>query len=197
MAKQEVVEIPAIETKTVLIRLKGISPLVVHKWSEKAKKQIRDKQQQKANKAREKRDPDAEYHESLYRTSAGGYGFPCVGFKAAAVSACRNVEGITMTLARGAFHVIGDMATIDGTPHKVEHMVRVGRGAADFRYRGMFDEWSTTLPVRFNPGVISLEQLINLFNIAGFAVGVGEGRPESSNGGMGWGMFEVERSEQA
>lgn len=43
-----VVEIPAINIKTAEINLVGDSPLIVHKWSEKAKKEILDKQMKKA-----------------------------------------------------------------------------------------------------------------------------------------------------
>ena len=67
-------------------------------------------------------------------------------------------------------------------------MVRVGMGTADLRYRGAFSSWSTELQVRYNADIISAEQLVHLFNTAGFAVGIGEWRPEKDGS---WGMFHV------
>jgi hypothetical protein len=67
-------------------------------------------------------------------------------------------------------------------------MVRIAMGTADIRYRGVFNEWSTTFALRFNKNVLSPEQIVDLFNTAGFAIGVGEHRPEK-NGSLG--MFHV------
>jgi hypothetical protein len=39
MATIEAVRIPEIEVRNVEIRVRGTSPLIVHKWSEKAKKE--------------------------------------------------------------------------------------------------------------------------------------------------------------
>ena len=131
-----------------------------------------------------------EYEESLYRMPDGsGYGFPAVAFKSAAVDACSHVDGLTKVQARGAFHIIGDMIRIDGTPHMREDMVRVGMGTADLRYRGEFTEWAVELEIRYNANVLSEAQIRNLFNVGGFAIGVGEWRPQRDGS---WGMFHVE-----
>lgn len=184
-----VVAIPQIDLQTIQIRVVGDSPLVMHKWSEKAKQQMRDKQGKKARTAREAKDPAADYEAATHYTEDGKYGFPSVAFKAAAVSACRFVEGIKMTEARGAFHVLGEMVEIEGERRMREDMVRVGMGTADLRYRPEFPKWSATLTIRYNARALSAEQIINLFNTAGFGVGVGEFRPERDGS---WGMFHVE-----
>ncbi|KKL87021.1 hypothetical protein LCGC14_1938870, partial [marine sediment metagenome] len=116
------------------------------------------------------------------------YGFPAIAFKKAAVDACSHVDGLTKVLARGGFHVVGEMVEIKGKPRMREDMVRIAMGTADIRYRGEFPEWSCTLSIRHNPNVLSAEQIINLFNVAGFAVGIGEGRPQKD---QSWGMFHV------
>ena len=147
-----------------------------------------DKQMKKAKVARESKDPERDFRESLYDHPDGGYGFPVVAFKSAAVDACSHVREITKVEARGAFHIAGELALIDGKPTMRQDMVRVGMGSADIRFRGEFKKWSTELLVRFNSSVLSLEQIVNLFNTAGFAIGVGEWRPEK-NGSFG--MFRV------
>lgn len=188
MAEALRIEIPKIDVGHLQITLVGDSPLISHKWSDKAKKQMLDKQMKVAKKGKDAKDPDRDYRESLYEHPDGGYGFPCVAFKAAAVSACRFSDGIKMTEARGAFHVVGELAKVDGEPTMREDMVRVGMGTADIRYRGQFEKWTVTLTVAYNKSALSPEQIVNLFNIAGFGVGVGEWRPEKDGS---YGRFHV------
>lgn len=184
-----VLEVPKIDVRQIQLRVVGDSPLICHKWSEKAKKQMLDKQMKKAKTAKDAKDPQKDYEDSLYAHPDGGYGFPCVAFKAAAVGACRFSDGIKMTEARGAFHVVGELAKIDGDPRMREDMVRVGMGKADIRFRGEFPSWGTTLTVAYNASVLSPEQIVNLFNLAGFGVGVGEWRPEKDGS---YGRFHIE-----
>ena len=73
-------------------KVKGLSPLISHKWSEKAKKEMLDKQMKKKLTAKQAKNPQAEFESSLYLLSngkhpKGPYGFPAVAFKAAAVRA--------------------------------------------------------------------------------------------------------------
>lgn len=187
-AEKLIVKIPAIKINRMSIALVGDSPLICHKWNDKAKKQILDKQMKRARAAREAKNPEDDYKESLYVDEAGDYVFPTVAFKSAAVDACSHVAEITKVQARGAFHVIGEYARIHGKPSPREDMVRVGMGTADIRYRAEFKHWSVTLAIRYNANVLSAEQVINLFNTAGFAIGVGDWRPEK-NGSFG--MFHV------
>lgn len=188
-----VLDVPKVRIGTLRVTVIGDSPLIVHRWSEKAKKEILDKQMKKAKSKKEAKDPEAQYRESLYEYPGGGYGFPAVGFKSAAVSACRFADGVKMTEARGAFHVVGEMVKIDGKPVMREDMVRVGMGTADIRYRGEFKTWKAALDVRYNENALSPEQIINLLNTAGFGVGVGEWRPEKNGS---YGMFHVATSKE-
>lgn len=181
MAKKtaESIVLPELKQREVVIQLRGTSPLLMHKFSEKSKREMLDKMQGKAKASkREIRDPEKDYQESMYVRPDGSYGFPALAFKNAVVTAA-NDAGIQKVLARRAFHVTGDeLVKIDGAPTMREDTVRVGMGSTDLRYRAEFQEWSTEIPLIFNEGVISLEQLLNLFRIAGFGVGVGDWRPE-------------------
>jgi len=181
-AKIETIEVPIV----------GTSQLVSHAWSPKAKKMILDKQLKKTRgTAREAKNPEQDFVDSLYKISDDDYGFPAVAFKAALVSACRFVDDLKMTQVRGLVFVVpdeGELVRINGTPTPREDMVRVGMGTADIRYRGEYINWSATLKVRYMPDNLSLEQLIHLIELAGQCIGVGEWRPEK--GGV-WGMFRV------
>ncbi len=169
-------------------KVKGLSPLISHKWSEKAKKEMRDKQMKKKLAPKQAKDPKAEFESSLYLLSngthpKGPYGFPAVAFKAAAVRAAKQVDGMNMTDARSLFYIEpddGDLVKIDSPKPPVmrEDMVRLNGKSADIRYRGAFIDWSVLLNVRYNADVISQEQLLNLFELAGFSCGIGEWRME-------------------
>lgn len=170
------------------LTLIGDSALICHAWGIKAKRMMLGKQMGEAKLAKEPKDPNADFLESLYPYPGGGYGHPAVAFKSAAVDACSHIDGVTKVEARGAFHLDGDLVKIIGTPTMREDMVKIGPGTADIRYRGEFKEWSCKIRLRYNQNVLSLEQIANLFNTAGFAIGVGEWRPER-NGSFG--MFHV------
>jgi hypothetical protein len=173
------------------IRLIGDAPLICHAWSQKAKQQMLDKQTKQAKAARAAKDPMQDFLDSLYPFPGGGYGFPAIGLKSSAVDACSHVEGITKVEARGAFHIQAELVKIEsGEPTMREDMVRVGLGTADIRYRGQFLKWAINVPITFNAGVLSVGQITNLFNVAGFSIGIGEWRPQRD--GM-FGLFHVAR----
>lgn len=199
--------IPEIELATVNLKVSGTSPLIMHKWDTKAKQEILDKQMKKAKtKGHEAKNPVECYINSMYWLSgepeekteegvleaiANGarFGFPSTAFKASAVSGAFRAKITKDKVSmNGAFHILGDMVEIEGIPVMREDMVKIGMGTADIRFRGEFPEWSAVLPIRFNMGVLSVEQLVNMFNLGGFAVGVGEWRPEK---GGSYGMYEV------
>lgn len=106
-AVEVVIPKPNIQEMEVIIE--GSSPLIYHKWSEKAKAMIRDKQAKKASsQTREVRNPEEEYINSFYYTSDGFIAFPALSIKQAIVGSARNIDGIAMTELRGAIFVVGD-----------------------------------------------------------------------------------------
>jgi len=186
------ITIPAIQVKQTKIHIVGDSPLIVHAWSEKAKRMMLEKQLKKAKTGKEVRAPWQEFCDSLYWLTEkpenptmedikkARFGFPAVAFKAAAIDAAYQLGAIEKkTTARGAFHILGEMVEIKGTPTIREDMVRLGgiTSPADLRYRGEFKEWEADIPIQYVPMSISLEQVANMINLGGFACGVGEWRP--------------------
>lgn len=182
--------IPPIDIRHATIVLESDSTLVVHAWSAKARQQILDKQMHKPAAAKGAKDPEALYQECFYRTPEGAYGFPAIAFKSAAVDACSHVSDLTKVEARGAFHIDGEIIALhDYTgPKQREDMVRIAMGTADVRIRPEFPVWQATLNIRYNASVLSLAQIANLFNVAGFSIGIGEHRPQRDGQ---WGMFHV------
>lgn len=198
------IELPRLNIQLMEVTVIGDSPLIVHAWSQKSKTEMLDKQLKRAKGAKPAKDPVADFEASLYRLG-DGYGFPSVGFKVAAVTACTSVAGITKVAARQAFHILGENIDVEGAfegtkarhnlvriegsePQMREDMVKIAMSTADIRYRGEFPDWYAKLLVRYNANVLSESQILNILNTAGFGVGVGEWRPEKDGA---YGMFHV------
>lgn len=202
--------IPAIDIQTLQIMVKGVSPLIVHAWSHKAKQEMLDKQMKKATKAKSAKNPVADFIDSLYWIdgkpdkpyeqlteddfaaavkNGARFGFPASAFKAATVAAAFRA-GVTknMVVMNGALHINGELVEIHGTPHPREDMVRIAMGTADIRYRGQFDDWRACFQVSYNAGVLSADQVVNAINLGGYACGIGEWRPEK---GGEFGMYQI------
>ena len=77
-----------IAEETLEVPIVGVSPLIVHAFSQKAKKQMLDATQGRKT-PKEPKDPAAEYEAAFYRLADGGYGFPADAFKQATVGAAR------------------------------------------------------------------------------------------------------------
>lgn len=201
-----VISPPNFEQATVTIR--GTSPLVLHKFSTKAKEMIiatqEAGQQARKGKKREAKDFNAVYEAARHKASArfGGWdGLPATAFRNAMISACR-VVGFKMTLAKLSVFCVADGYDDDGTP-----LVRITKGApqmflaparnanasVDIRARPKWDAgWEAKVTLRWDADQFSATDIVNLLARVGMQVGVGEGRPDSRmSAGCGWGEFEV------
>jgi hypothetical protein len=173
-----VVEMKQMRLQRIEIPIIGTSALIMHAWSHKAKEQMLAKQMKRATTGKEAKDPQRDFEDSIYTDSTGLPAFPTIAFKASAVDAAVAMD-FRKTNLRQAFHIDGEMVPIVGDdPEPREDMVRVGMGTADIRYRAQFKEWATVLPVTINLSMLSVEQLVNLFDAAGFGIGIGEWRPQ-------------------
>ena len=192
--------------QTLGFTIRGTAPYVQHKFGEKARAQIREKQVagSTANKGkrREKRNFDADYEQALHKMADGSYGIPAAAFRAAMVSACRTV-GFQMTKAKLGFFIEADgIDPSDGTalvkftkgaPHQFEAYGRNETGVVDLRVRPMWDiGWEAIVRVRFDADMFTPEDIANLLMRVGLQVGIGEGRADSPKStGLGWGHFEL------
>jgi hypothetical protein len=202
----QVSEVPAqvvirqIEAQTMIVPIIGLSPLITHRFSEKAKRIMLETMQGKSA-PKEAKDPAAEYEAAFYRFADGGAGMPSIAFKAATVGGCRFYgKAVTMTAVKQFIFTRGEvgldgqqLARIDGEPRMREDVVRVGRGGADLRYRPEFPEWRTELRVTFVTGSIDRDSVLSLIDAGGMGVGVGEWRPEKDGD---FGTYRVDPDRQ-
>ena len=219
--KEDVISIQLsdIQKKILKVRVIGDTALIEHKWSEKAKKEMLDKQMGKKTKVKELKNPVRDYADSIYYVGdvpeilqnvpddidfetaqaaidKAQYGFPASAFKECALSAGFQ-QGIIpkKTTARGAFRIIGDqqdgeMVTIHGDAHMREDMVRIG---------GI----SKVADIRYRGEIrnwyadlvieyidtFTPDMIVALLNIGGLCNGIGEWRNEK---GGTFGAFHVE-----
>lgn len=178
------VHIDAIPAETMAVPIVGTTPLLVHRFSEKSKRQMLDKMQGRKS-PKVGKDPEAEYEAAFYRLKDGSYGFPVAAFKLATVGAARFYgKDVTMTALKQFMFFRGEvgedglsLARLEGEPHSREDVVRVGQGT-DLRYRPEFREWSTTLEVTYVTSALTRGSVLSLIDGGGMGVGVGEWRPE-------------------
>ena len=214
MAKKEKIEakaeekegtIATIDRKTMVLQLEGISPLISHKFSEKQQDNILQKQMKTAKSApgKEAKDPQKDYEECLYVLPDGRFGFPLNGFKKAVVDAAAFTgKQFAKTFVRGAFQIIdttnsGLVPIEKASPHMRKDVVRLNTAhskPADIRYRAEFPiGWKVSLTVTYNTYAMSAEQIAQLFELAGFSIGVGDWRPQTNGS---YGMFRVARADK-
>ena len=181
-----IVEIDNIGAETIRVPILGTTPLIVHRFSEKAKRQMLDNMQGRKS-PKESKNPEAEYEAAFYRLKDGRYGFPAIAFKMASVGGARFYSQVTMTGLKQFMFFRGEvgedgqqLVAIEGEPHMREDVVRVNRGGSDLRYRPEFAEWSASLIVTYITSALTRNSVVSLINAGGMGVGVGEWRPEKS-----------------
>jgi hypothetical protein len=189
------VDLKPIKRLVMQFTIRGTSPLITHQWSEKAKREMREKQAGKKTKNRDARNPDAEVESAAYRTANGEFGIPGLALKAAIIGAAHKDLGIERTLVRKALFLVTNdpnkIIQLDALPPtKREDMVRVGMGT-DLRYRPQWDEWAVTVEFEVDGDLLTPDDVATLVDRAGFGVGIGEWRPEK---GGEFGRFEIDRT---
>jgi len=177
-------------------RIKGISALIEHKWSEKAIKMMEDKHAGVKVKNRDVRVPEQEFKDAAYVCEDGRFGFPSGGLKKCMINAAHKDIGLEKTLLKKSLFILPDdtvnnlCAFESDEPLMRQDIVKVGMGSTDLRYRPEFRNWSMIVRIEFDSQSLTLNTILSLVQRAGFGVGLGEMRPEK---GGEYGRFEVDR----
>jgi len=190
------IHLEPIERRYIDVPIEGITPVIVHKWSEKAKGIMAEAQGgSKVRAKREPKVPQAEAEAALYRLPDGTPGFPATAFKAASVGAVRLFQGITMTATKAALFIHGEgpdqLVVLEGEMAMRQDTPRNATGVADLRYRYAFWPWSTVLHVEYLPALIDEESAVRLIDAGGNG-GVGDWRPSAPKSSTGtFGRYRV------
>ena len=188
-ATPKTIVLPQISTKRVSVAIRGTSPLVQHRFSDAAKQEMALKQQGGAKMKKPPKDPMSLYKASMYLDPKGKPCIPAIHIKSALVGAARFTDTLKMNHTRMALFVVGEHLPLDFESQEMrEDVVRINMGKTDLRYRVQYNNWSSRFTIEYNSNFLSLEQVYNLVQLAGFSVGIAEGRPEKSE--LGGGRFE-------
>lgn len=184
--------------KAFSVWIVGDTPLLTHAWSEKARREMLQKQVKAVKSGRETRDPETDFVSSLYEMGDGAYGFPVTGVKNCILSAAHKDKGIPRTEVMAGLWLNADMVrarpALAGAicdmplvriygddPQMREDMVKIGKGlnkTATLAYRPQFTVWAMRITGRFNPTILNPEALAFLIQEAGVSYGLGEWRNE-------------------
>jgi hypothetical protein len=193
------------DMRVISLGISGTSPLVINKFSSKAKELMMATQMAgftaKSRKAREAKDFEDLYNGARHISSDGWDGIHAASFRNAAISACR-AAGFVMTKAKLAIFIEPDGFDADdmtplvritqGEPKMVVSPCRNASGVIDLRPRPTYFPWGATLRIRFDAGILTETDVCNLMARVGMQVGIGEGRPDSkASAGVGNGLFNL------
>ncbi len=199
MAKNvEVIEFKAIEPRRAKITIAGDTDLILNKMNDVTTKQLTDKRK---DKAKDLEKPNmweqvitsihwlngkpAEFsEESLKENLNPKVNAPCItafGLKKSFGEALtRNKISTYSTEFRATMNVIGQgdgLIPIQFTEyHLDEKLMSPKKGAPVLVQLNRFSGWSATFEISFLENVYSLEQIVNIINLAGFGLGIGSGR---------------------
>lgn len=193
--------------QTAQFEIVGTAPLVVHRFSAKAKAAMLAKMEAgstaKKGKQREAFNKQDVYNQARYVSTEGWDGFNASAIRAAMISACA-LCGFKMVFAKLSLFVVPDgwdaaepeipLVRIIGKPRLLESVGRVETGQCYIIIRPCYDQWGAKVTIRFDADQFSLQDVSNLLSRVGQQVGICEGRPDSKKSrspGMGWGVFAV------
>lgn len=195
----------------------GLSPLICHAWSKKAKDEMLFKQIKALKPAKEARDPESEFFASLYEMGEEGegvFGFPATAVKKCLLSVAHKDKGVPRELVMRSLWInakyvsvrpalagaICDLPLVrlwGSEPLMREDMVRIGAGmrkTATLAYRATFRTWGIRITGRYNASVLNEEVIQFLAAEAGVATGIGDWRNEK---GGSFGSFKLASIEEA
>jgi hypothetical protein len=201
----QAVTITAPDMRIIELTIKGTAPLVINKFSAKAKEMMMATQMAgstaKSKKNREAKDFEDLFNGARHVSTDGWDGIHAASFRNASISACR-AAGFVMTKAKLAIFVEPDgfdaddftplVRITEGEPQMVVSPCRNASGVIDLRPRPTYMPWAANLRIRYDAGILTAEDVANLMHRVGMQVGIGEGRPDSKqSAGVGNGLFSI------
>ena len=173
------------------VRCIGETPLLMHRWSQKAILEMVGKMVGQPQ-PRGSKDMTADYEASWYRNEKGEAAMPCRILKASIVNGAIMTEGVTTKaeLKRG-LRVLGYCAPIRtkrGGEMRMDNRIASNNGSPDMRSRAVFPAgYYFDVVLQFSTN-ITPDKVVAAFEGAGSSIGLCDWRPER---GGDYGTFSI------
>ena len=181
-ARNETVTLKQRGTSSIGVRLVGLTPLIQNNFSQKAMEQMLSKHVGRTEE-RKKKNPRQCIEDAKVLNMRGEVCIPPTAIKKSMLTALANIKTDKSWQVKQAVFV--DALSV---PVKFESMqprldmVRTSgvNRVPDVRFRPQFNDWEATVVVVYGSDCVSLDLVLNLLQLAGDGVGIGEWRPEKS-----------------
>ena len=196
--KQEVIEFKAIEPRTVEITIQGDTDLILNKMNDVTTRQLTDARKDKAKDLAKPNEWESvitamhwlngkpkKFSEDVLKENLDpSVNAPCItafGLKKSFGEALtRNKISTYSTEFRATVNVLGQKDNLIPITfaeyHLDEKLMSPKKGAPVLVKLNRFSGWTATFRISFLENVYSLEQIVNVINLAGFGLGIGSGR---------------------
>lgn len=208
MAKtEEIIELKPIVPKTIIVKIVGDSDLVLNKMNDPTARALTDARKDKAKNLEKPNEWELiatamhwlngkpeEFTEEAFKAALNPKNnAPCLtafGLKKSFGDAVvRNEVAQYATKFNASVNIIGqgdNLVPIRFAEHHIdEKLMSPKKGAPVLVRLNRFSGWSAEIKVSFIDTVYSIEQLVNIINLAGFGIGIGSGRSS------GYGRYHV------
>lgn len=189
----ETIEIVQLRRETVTLYLRGKTPLITRRLSEKARAELLMPSAPKSRGTRAttlKHDPIAEFRDSPYiledESAPTLLALPAECFKNAISDIATDIPGVAKSVMRRHTYVHGDLVPIWGVPCMKMDVVRSANinRTPDIRSRCAVKEWAAIINIEFSKPILNASGIVNLAANAGFQ-GVGDWRQQKGAGNYG------------
>lgn len=193
------VTIEPMNLKGLKIKIKGLTPLLMDKFPERAKLDILGKQTGISKSGKKKvRDTKEETLEAVHVTASGKIGYPAHGFKMGMMESTSFVgdKFFSKKLVSGAVKIMNAEDGLIPIRFK-KQSVLTHNIECNTKFSPQFHDWECELVITYDANNISPNDIVTLLNYSGFYVGIGAWRPKGKKGGSGeFGMYKVDMGEQ-
>ena len=208
MAKTEVIELKQIDVKHAKITICGDGNLILNKMNDVTVRQLTDARKDRA-KDTSKPNTWEEIITSMHWYNGKPTDFseeglrealesnaPCITafglIKSFGDAIVRNGIDTYATKFKAGVNIPaeGGLVPITFAEHFIdEKLMSPKKGAPVLVHLNRFSGWKATFDIAFVDSIYSLEQIVNIINLAGFGIGIGSGRSS------GYGRYHVESVE--
>lgn len=183
--------IDALKQGRVTMRIIGSTPMYYNAMSVKAKRTLLlgGGKKTAAEKKEIKHNPEEEFRDSVYRTSAGPtlLAFPAAGIKNGMATAALVTDGVKKTDVQRLIFLPQEKVSVWGRPYLRMDVVRSAdmNKTPDIRTRAFLPRWCAEIDIAFVTPALSIHSIGSLLNNAGLVSGLGDFRQEKGKGSYG------------